>query len=85
MERQAEELVKQEKLKLYHKKINYGHKVMELYPPDQKITLQRDKINELRKNLNLHYKEVNMSDYDTHFNRSRPQNIRTSLVNEPLP
>ena len=34
MEKQADEVLKREMHKLYHKKINYGHKVMELYKPD---------------------------------------------------
>ncbi len=34
MEKQAEEVVKREMQNLYNKKINYGHKVMELYKPE---------------------------------------------------
>jgi hypothetical protein len=34
MEKQAEEVVKKEMQKRYQRKINYGHKVMELYKPE---------------------------------------------------
>ena len=67
MEKQAEDVVKREMQKLYHRKINYGHKVMELYKPDsntQKMMDQRDRVNELRKKLAIHHSKVpSLSDY----------------------
>jgi hypothetical protein len=67
MEKQADEVLKREMHKLYHKKINYGHKVMELYKPEantQKMMDQRDKVNELRKRLAVHHgKMPSLSDY----------------------
>ena len=54
--------------KLYHKKINYGHKVMELYKPEQlntkKMMDQREKVKELRMKLPVHHgKMPSLSDY----------------------
>lgn len=34
MERSQSSNNKQELIKLYHRKVNYGHKIMELYKPD---------------------------------------------------
>ncbi|TNV85247.1 hypothetical protein FGO68_gene6192 [Halteria grandinella] len=52
MERAQTNNNKQEILKLYHKKVNYGHKIMELYKPDSfKIMKQKDKVAEMKEQL----------------------------------
>ncbi len=85
MEKQADENIKREMYKLYQKKINYGHKVMELYKPEQisaqKMLDQRDKVKELRIKLALHHgKMPSLSEYVD--SRQQKLNVSETVVSK---